>query len=110
MPNAGVAAIAGPNRERGAGILTDGVLRAMIHRLGRFAEFVDPGLPLDDADRARTPAYFGERIRLGFVDCIRENREAPPILMDGLRIQQVIDAALEAAGTRRWIDVPPTHG
>ena len=103
--NARVADIAGPISGACAGIL-----RAMIHRLGRVPRFVDPGLPLDDAGRARILAFVSERMMRGFVNSIRENREAPPILMDGLRIQQIIDSALEAARRRRWLDVAPTHG
>ena len=86
------------------------MLRVMIHRLGRVPRFVDPGLPLDDAGRARILAFVGERMMRGFVNSIRENREAPPILMDGLRIQQVIDSAREAARRCRCLDVAPTHG
>ena len=86
------------------------MLRAMIHRLGRVPGFVDPGLPLDAAGRARILAFVSERMMRGFVNSIRENREAPPILMDGLRIQQIIDSALEPARRRRWLDVAPTHG
>ena len=93
-----------------AGVLTDCVLQATINRVGHEPELVDPGLPLDDADHAGILAFFGERMMRGFVDSIREDRDVPPTLMDGLRTQEVIDCALEAARTRRWIDVPPTHG
>ena len=93
-----------------AGVLTDCVLQATINRVGQEPELVDPGLPLDDADHAGILAFFGERMMRGFVDSIRDDRDVPPTLMDGLRTQEVIDCALEAAQTRRWVDVPPTHG
>ena len=89
-----------------AGLVTDGILHATIHRLGRPPQPVTSGLPLDDADHAGILAFFGERMMRGFLSSIRENREVHPTLTDGLKTQEVVDAAIEAARTRRWINVP----
>ncbi len=92
-----------------AGVLTDGVLHASIHQLGRDPRPLDPGLPLDDADHAGILAFFGERMMRGFVEAVRSGRDVPPTLADGLRAQEVVDAALTAARERRWVEVPAAH-
>jgi predicted dehydrogenase len=89
-----------------AGLVTDGILHATIHRLGHPPQPVNSGLPLDDADHAGILAFFGERMMRGFLRSIRENTEVHPTLTDGLKTQEVVDAAIEAARTRRWINVP----
>ncbi|GEM_PF-1983016 len=89
-----------------AALVTDGILHATIHRLGHPPQPVNSGLPLDDADHAGILAFFGERMMRGFLRSIRENREVHPTLTDGLKTQEVVDAAIEAAKTRRWINVP----
>ena len=38
-----------------------------------------------------------------FVDAIRNNRPCKPDFYDGARVQGVIDAALQSAGTRQWV-------
>ena len=93
-----------------AGFLTDGILNASIHRLGREPETVDPGLPLDDADHAGILAFFGERMMDAFVRSILEGEDIAPTVVDGLRAQEVIEAALISARTRRWVDVRPVDG
>jgi predicted dehydrogenase len=41
-----------------------------------------------------------------FISAIREGRQAVPSFYDGARCQGVIDAILESAETRQWVDVP----
>jgi predicted dehydrogenase len=41
-----------------------------------------------------------------FVASIKEGRDIAPTLADGLRTQEVIDAAVEAAKRGVWLDVP----
>ena len=88
-----------------AGFHTDGVLQASLNRLGRPPEPIDPGLPLEDADHAGILAFFGERMMRAFVTAVLEDRDVPPTIADGLRTQEVIDAAIQAGRTRRWVDV-----
>ena len=92
-----------------ASFLTDGILQASVFRLGQVAESLDPGLPLEDADHAGILAFFGERMMRAFITSIREERDVAPTITDGLRTQEVIDAALTAARTRAWVDVPQTE-
>jgi len=93
-----------------AGFLTDGLLHATIHRLNRPPEPLDQKLPLHDADHAGILAYFGARMMRAFVESILEDRAIAPTIVDGLRAQEVIEAALTAARTRRWVDVPQVEG
>ena len=89
-----------------AGFLTDGILEARLFRLGHDPEVIDPGLPLEEADHAGIIGFFGETMMRNFVTAIREERDVPPTLADGLRAQEVIDAAVRAGRERRWVDVP----
>jgi predicted dehydrogenase len=41
-----------------------------------------------------------------FIDAIREQRPCVPSFHDGLRAQQVMDAAIRSAESRQWIDLP----
>jgi predicted dehydrogenase len=41
-----------------------------------------------------------------FIDAIRNNRPCSPSLVDGAKVQAVIDAAVKSAETRAWVDVP----
>jgi len=41
-----------------------------------------------------------------FVSAIREGRECLPSFYHGMRAQAVADAILEAAASRRWVEVP----
>ncbi|MBM3279511.1 MAG: Gfo/Idh/MocA family oxidoreductase [Candidatus Handelsmanbacteria bacterium] len=42
-----------------------------------------------------------------FVSAIRQGRECLPSFYHGMRAQAVADAILEAAASRRWVEVPP---
>ena len=88
-----------------AGVLTDGILHAAIHRLGHEPEPIHPNLPFGGADHAGILAVFGERMMDGFVRAILNDSEVPPTMSDGLRVQEVIDTAVEAARTGRWMTV-----
>lgn len=79
------------------------------------AAFADLPLPADLAgqlDPALPPAErlwamfrtqpVGDR---AFVDAIRSGRPAAPSFYDGWKAQQVIDAALEASRTGRWVTI-----
>jgi len=41
-----------------------------------------------------------------FIDAIRNNRPCSPSLLDGARVQAVIDAAVKSAESKAWVDVP----
>ncbi len=41
-----------------------------------------------------------------FIDAITHNRPCRPSLLDGVRVQAVMEAALQANAESRWIDVP----
>ena len=41
-----------------------------------------------------------------FIDAIRHRRPCRPSFLDGARVQAVMDAAVESARQRRWVDVP----
>ncbi len=88
------------------GFVTDGIMEARRHRPGHDPEVVDPRLPLGEADHAGVLAFFGERMMRNFVTSIKEERDIAPTLADGLRTQEVIDAAVEAAKRGVWLDVP----
>ena len=88
------------------GFVTDGIMEAVRHRPGHDPEVMDPGLPLEEADHAGVLAFFGERMMRDFVTSIRDGRDIPPTLADGLRTQEVIDAAVEASRAGAWMDVP----
>lgn len=89
-----------------AGFLTDGILEARRFRPGHDPEIIDPGLPLEEADHAGVLAFFGQIMMRNFVTAIRERRDIPPTLADGLRTQEVIDAAVQAARQGVWVTVP----
>jgi predicted dehydrogenase len=40
-----------------------------------------------------------------FVDAIRNNRPCKPSFYDGARVQAVVDAALQSAGTAQWVNL-----
>ena len=89
-----------------AGVLTDGILHAAIHRLGHEPQLIHPNLPLGGADHAGILAVFGKRMMHGFVEAVLNNCEISPTMSDGLRTQEVVDSAMKAAHTGRWITVP----
>jgi predicted dehydrogenase len=41
-----------------------------------------------------------------FISAIRARRSASPSFLDGARCQAVVDAILQSAATRQWVDVP----
>jgi predicted dehydrogenase len=57
------------------------------------------------------PRDFGDIYRqesagpLEFIAAIRENRRADPGFDVGLKVQEVVDAALLSHGERRWVDL-----
>ena len=67
---------------------------------------VCPGLQLGDADHAGVLAFFGEHVMQKFVSSIKEGRDIPPTLADGVRTQDFIDAAVKPAKRGAWLDVP----
>jgi predicted dehydrogenase len=64
-----------------------------------------PGSPRDprEGDPVRTFRYDQA---WEFVSAIREGRDCVPSFYHGMRAQALADAILQAAGERRWIDVP----
>jgi predicted dehydrogenase len=65
---------------------------------------VYPGSPRDPSvgDAVMTFRYDQS---YEFIAAIRENRPCSPSLWDGVRVQAVMDAILESAAQRCWIDV-----
>jgi predicted dehydrogenase len=59
---------------------------------------VDPAQPMDVFNKQSV----GDRY---FIDCILEDRPCSPDFEDGLRVQEVIDAAIESHQTGRWVTV-----
>ena len=88
------------------GFVTDGIMEARSYRHGHEPEAVDPELPLGEADHAGVLAFFGERMMRDFVASITMGQDIAPTLADGLRTQEVIDAAIKAAHLDTWLDVP----
>jgi predicted dehydrogenase len=41
-----------------------------------------------------------------FIDAIRNRRPCRPSMLDGARVQAVIDSAVQSSTDRRWVDVP----
>jgi predicted dehydrogenase len=48
--------------------------------------------------------FYGDYL---FIDCILEDRPASPSFFDGLKAQEVIDAANESNQAGRWVSLPP---
>jgi UDP-N-acetylglucosamine 3-dehydrogenase len=44
-----------------------------------------------------------------FIDAILDNRQVTPSFADGLAVQRVMEAALTASETNRWVTVPPSN-
>jgi predicted dehydrogenase len=84
----------------------DGTLeeRLSLMRRGDAApQPVDLGVPA--GARVQDHAYVALTAELA--EAIRQDRPAIPSFDDGLRVQLVLDALVEAAGGRRWVEVPP---
>ncbi len=92
-----------------ASILTDGLTEARVFRIGHDPTQLDSGLSTEEADHAGLLALLGERMLGRFLRSILEERDIEPTLTDGLRAQEVVDAAARAHGERRWLKVPQVH-
>jgi predicted dehydrogenase len=70
---------------------------------------VYPGSPRDpgQGDPVATFRYDQD---YEFVAAIREGRPCSPSLWDGVRVQAVMDAAIQSAAEGRWVDVPQVQG
>ena len=69
----------------------------------QILEGLDPDSPFSTwSDRLFTEQAVGGRL---FIDTILENRSVPPTFHDGLKVQQVIDAAIEADQRGCWISL-----
>lgn len=66
---------------------------------------VVPGSPRDP-DAGDPLASFRYDQDFEFIDAIRSNRPCRPSFREGAQAQAVMDAALESAGQKRWVDVP----
>ena len=66
---------------------------------------VYPGSPRDpgQGDPLTTFRYDQD---FEFIDAIRNHWPCRPSLLDGARVQAVIDAAVQSSTDRRWVDVP----
>jgi predicted dehydrogenase len=63
-----------------------------------------PGSPRDPA-RGDPLVTFRYDQAFEFIDAIRNERPCRPGFDDAVRVQQVMDAALESAAARRWVEV-----
>jgi predicted dehydrogenase len=66
---------------------------------------VYPGSPRDPS-KGDPLATFRYDQDFEFIDAIRNNRRCRPSLLDGARVQAVIDGAVQSSEQRRWVDVP----
>lgn len=57
----------------------------------------------DEGEPATASRYDQE---FEFIDAIRNGRPASPSFFDGMRTQAVMDAIVQSAKERRWVDVP----
>jgi predicted dehydrogenase len=83
----------------------DGTLEerlTLMRRGDQHPREVDLGLPPDA--KAQDQAYVDLVAEL--VSAIREERPAVPSFDEGLRAQLVLDALVEAAAERRWVEIP----
>jgi predicted dehydrogenase len=64
----------------------------------QFTDLASPPGTDDDT----WPQAVGDRL---FIDCIRENKRVAPTLYDGLKVQEVIDAALASNRIGCWVSV-----
>jgi predicted dehydrogenase len=64
-----------------------------------------PGSPRDPS-QGDPVATFRYDQDFEFIDAIRNQRPCRPSLLDGARAQAVMDAVLQSAEQRRWVDVP----
>jgi len=70
----------------------------------RFLAGVDPeSPPLIQFGQVFTKQSAGSRF---FIDCIIEDRPVIPNFHDGLKVQEVIDAAMEADQQECWVSLP----
>ena len=67
-----------------------------------------PDRLLGDADWDDMASACAEQIVGEFIGAIAEGRAAAPDFSEGLRVQRVLDAALVAARTRQWVELPDT--
>jgi predicted dehydrogenase len=65
---------------------------------------VHPGSPRDP-QKGDPLATFRYDQDFEFIDAIRNRRPCRPSLLDGARVQAVIDAAVASSKERRWVDV-----
>lgn len=73
---------------------------------------VYPGSPRDPSEGEPTVTFRYDQ-DFAFIQAISEGRRDIPTFYDGMRCQAVIDAVLQSAQERRWIDVadvPPVTG
>ena len=77
-------------------------------RLERFeipeSEWKLPGAPRELSDGDMRWSYRYDQA-FQFIQAIREHRSATPSFSDGYKTQEVLDAALRSAQTRRWENV-----
>lgn len=66
-----------------------------------------PGSPRDPQEGDPVQAFRYDQA-WEFISAIREQRECVPSFYHGMRAQAVADAVLEAAASRRWVEVPQT--
>ncbi len=64
-----------------------------------------PGSPRDPKEGDPVQSFRYDQA-WEFICAIREGRDCVPSFHDGMRAQVVAEAILEAAATRRWVDVP----
>ena len=67
-----------------------------------------PDRLLAGADWDDMPSACVEQIVREFIGAMAEGRAASPDFSEGLRVQRVLDAALVAARTRQWVELPDT--
>lgn len=65
---------------------------------------VFPGSPRK-ADEGNPVVTFRYDQDFEFIQAIRENRDCRPSLADGARVQAVMDAAIQSAEERKWVEV-----
>jgi predicted dehydrogenase len=66
--------------------------------------WVWPGSPRDPAQGDPLVTFRYDQA-FEFIDAIRNERPCQPGFDDAVRVQQVMDAAMESAATRRWVEV-----
>lgn len=64
-----------------------------------------PGSPRDPQQGDPLVTFRYDQI-WEFVDAIRSQRPCTPSLLDGARVQAVMDAAVQSAAQKRWVELP----